>query len=84
MTGTGCGASPNILRTTSLGLVYPIAEYCCQSWSNSPHCHKMDVQINSALRIIYGTIKSTPLPWLPVMSNIATAKMRREAALCSL
>lgn len=33
------------------------------------------------MRIISGTIKSAPLPWLPVMSNIEPAKFRRQMAL---
>lgn len=33
------------------------------------------------MRIITGTIKSTPLPWLPTLSNIAPPKLRRQEAL---
>ena len=29
-----------------------------------------DVQLNSTMRLIFGTLRSTPLPWLPVLSNI--------------
>ena len=84
MAGTIWGASAHTLRTATLALVYPTAKYCCQSWLNSPHCYKIDVQLNSAMRLISGTIKTTPLAWLPVMSNIIPPKIRREAALCSL
>ena len=41
----------------------------------------MDVIINQALRIVSGTIKSTPLPWLSVLCNIAPSSIRRSAAL---
>ena len=40
----------------------------------------MDVQLNNALRVISGSLKSTPLPWLPVLANIEPASLRREAA----
>jgi hypothetical protein len=33
------------------------------------------------MRLITGTVKSTELQWLPVLSNIAKLKLRREAAL---
>jgi hypothetical protein len=33
------------------------------------------------MRLITGTVKSTELQWLPVLSNIAPLKLRREAAL---
>jgi hypothetical protein len=41
----------------------------------------VDVQLNNAMRLITGTVKSTQLQWLPVLSNIAPPKLRREAAL---
>jgi hypothetical protein len=42
---------------------------------------KLDVQLNNVMRLITGTVKSTELQWLPVLSNIAPPKLRREAAL---
>jgi hypothetical protein len=33
------------------------------------------------MRLITGTVKSTELQWLSVLSNIAPPKLRREAAL---
>lgn len=79
--GVGWGANAKTLRTTVMGLVIPTAEYCCSSFINSSHTSKIDVQINRALRIISGTIKSTPLHWLPVMANIEPPKFRRQVAL---
>jgi hypothetical protein len=69
------------LRTASLALVYSSAEYCAPVWLNSAHVHKLDVQLNNVMRLITGTVKSTELQWLPVLSNIAPPKLRREAAL---
>ena len=33
------------------------------------------------MRIVSGTIKTTPLPWLPVLSNILPPDLRRKQAL---
>jgi hypothetical protein len=43
------------------------------------HTNKINVQLNNALQIISGTVKSTQLQWLPVLANFAPAKLRREA-----
>jgi len=41
---------------------------------------QVDVQLNSTMRLIFGTLRSTPLPWLPVLSNIELQALRRKAA----
>jgi hypothetical protein len=69
------------LRTASLALVYSSAECCAPVWLNSAHVHKLDVQLNNLMRLITGTVKSTELQWLPVLSNIAPPKLQQEAAL---
>jgi len=38
------------------------------------------VQLNSTMRLISDTLRSTPLPWLPVLSNIEPPALRRKAA----
>ena len=38
------------------------------------------MQLNSTMRFISGTLRSTPLPWLPVLSNIEPPALRRKAA----
>ena len=38
------------------------------------------VQLNSTMRLISGTLRSTPLPWLSVLSNIEPPDLRRKAA----
>jgi len=67
---TGWGADAKTLRIAALGLVYNTVEYGSQVWCNSSHVKKIDTQLNSVMRIISGTIKSTPLQWLPVLANI--------------
>jgi len=32
------------------------------------------------MRLISGTLRSTPFPWLPVLSNIEPPALRRKAA----
>ena len=38
------------------------------------------VPLNSTMRLISGTLRSTPRPWLPVLSNIEPPALRRKAA----
>ncbi|XP_060527117.1 uncharacterized protein LOC132702463 [Cylas formicarius] len=80
--GTRWGASAETLRCSVLGLVYSSAEYCAAVWTNSPHSKLVDVQIHNSLRMISGTIKSTPTYWLPALCNIPPAHLRRSEALC--
>lgn len=79
--GTTWGSSASTLRSTALGLVYPVAEYCAPVWLNSSHTKRVDVQLNQTMRIISGTITATPTYWLPALSHIAPPKIRREQAL---
>jgi hypothetical protein len=81
LAGTKWGSNAQTLRTESLALVYSSVEYCAPVWLNSAHVHKLDIQLNNVMRLINGTVKSTELEWLPVLSNIGPPKLRREAAL---
>ena len=48
--------------------------FAIQQQSTAPQCghstSQVDVQLNSTMRLISGTLRSTPLPWLPMLSNI--------------
>lgn len=79
--GSSWGANARVLKTTAMALTYSVAEYCCPVWINSNHTHLIDTRLNSAMRIITGTIRSTPIQWLPVLSNITPPHLRRRAAL---
>lgn len=79
--GTSWGGKGDSLRTAALSLVFSAAEYCSSIWLNSSHSYKIDVQLNRAMRIISGTIKSTPIPWLAVLCNIDSPHLRRKSAL---
>lgn len=80
LAGTTWGATANTLRTAAQSLVYSVAEYCAPVWARSAHTSKVDVHLNTAMRIVSGTIRSTPIPWLHVLSNIAPPNLRRLQA----
>jgi len=62
LAGSTWGASANALRSSALALCYSAAEYCAPVWSRSAHTSRVDVQLNSTMRLISGTLRSTPLP----------------------
>ena len=80
LVGTSWGANANTLRTSALALCYSVGEYCAPVWARSAHTNLVDVQLNSTMRLITGTVKPTPLPWLPVLANIEPPALRRKAA----
>jgi len=53
------GVSANTLRSSALALSYSAAEYCAPVWSRSAHTSPVDVQLNSTMRLISGTLRST-------------------------
>lgn len=77
-------AGTNTLRTADFRLVWPTAEYCSPSWLNSVHSSKINVQLNNTMRIISGTLKCTPLQWMPVLCNIAPHHIKRQKALTNV
>jgi exonuclease III len=81
LSGSTWGASAHTLRCSMLSLVYSVAEYCAPVWINSPYTNKIDAQLNIAMRMVTGCIKSTPVFWLPVLSGVAPPYLRRKNAL---
>jgi hypothetical protein len=81
LAGSTWGAQTQTLRTAALALCFSVAEYCAPVWCRSSHVDLVDVQLNSTLRTITGSLRSTPLPWLPVLSNITPAHIRRQEAV---
>lgn len=79
--GTTWGANASTLRTSALSLVYSAAEYCSPAWLNSCHTKKVDIKLNETMRIISGSVRSTPVPWLPVLCHIAPPHIRRQEHL---
>jgi len=81
LAGSRWGANDNSFRTATFALVYSTAKYCCHVMLNSCHVSKIDMQLNRSMRIIFRTLKSTPLLWLPVLINIPSPHIRREVFL---
>ena len=84
LAGTGWGASAKTLRTATLPLVYLTAEYCAPVWCRSAHMRLIDSVLNDALRIVTGCLRPTPSVYLPVLSGIQPAELRRQEATLSL
>lgn len=80
LAGTTWGCDAKTLKTAGIGLVYSVAEYCAPVWFQSSHTNLIDTQLNETMRVISGTLKPTPVPWLCVLSNIAPPHLRREQA----
>jgi len=77
LAGFTWGASANTLRSSALALCNLAAETVPQP---SAHTSLVDVQLNSTMHLISGTVYSTPLLWLPVLSDIEPSAIRRKAA----
>ena len=84
LAGTGWGASAKTLRTAALSLVCSTAEYCAPVWCRSAHTRLIDSVLNDALRIVTGCLRLTPSVYLPVLSGIQPAKLRRQGAILFL
>ena len=53
----------------------------CAVWMNSCHSRTVDTALNTTMRIVSGTVRSTPTTWLPALSNIAPPHLQRKKAL---
>lgn len=80
LAGTKWGCRAKTLRITTTALVISTASYSAPVWMSSAHTHKIDVEINKALRIVCGAVDSTPVPWLYAISNITPHSIIREEA----
>jgi len=78
LVGSTWGANTPVPRTLALGLVYSAAEYAAPAWCRSTHTKKLDVALNDTSRIISGYLKPTAREFLPVLSGIPPAHLRRE------
>jgi hypothetical protein len=64
------GGDTNTFRISTIRLTLSVADYCWPVWLQSGYTNRVDTQLNSAMRIITGSVKSTPTAWLPVLSNL--------------
>ncbi|KAG4071205.1 hypothetical protein HA402_001195 [Bradysia odoriphaga] len=78
LTGTSWGCSAKTLRITTKAMILPIADYCSPIWMGSAHVKVIDTQINVAMRIITGTVYSTPIPRIYALSNITPMSILME------
>ena len=61
-------------------MVYSTAEYCAPVWCRSVHTRLIDSALNDTLRIVTGCLRPTPSAYLPVLSGIQPAELRRQGA----
>ena len=78
LAGTSGGASFQVLRTSTIALVYAPAEYCVPTRCRSTHAHTMNVPLNEAMRVITGCIRSTPTSYLPFLAGITPPRIQTE------
>ena len=78
LAGTTWGASASVLRSSALALCYSVADYCSPVWYRSAHTHHIDTQLHTTMRLITGTLRPTPVPWLSVLSNIPPPDLLRK------
>jgi len=77
LAGTTWRCHASVLKTSALALVYSVGEYCAPVWARSAHCRNIDFQLNHTMRILSGAVKLTQTEWLPILSNIDPADLRR-------
>jgi len=85
LAGSTCGARTSTLWTATLALCFSVAEYCAPIWCRSTHMKLVGSSIQQCGRSpISGSIMSTPVQWLLVLSNTAPATLRRNSVLSKI
>ena len=82
--GLGWGAGAKTLRIAALSLVYSTSEYCAPVWCRSVHTRIIYSVLNNAFRMVTGCLRPTPTDYLPILSDIQPAELRRMGAILSL
>jgi len=52
----------------------------CPVWARSSYSSLIDTQLHSSMRLISGCLRSTPVSWLLILSNVAPPSLCRKAA----
>ena len=78
--GTTWGAPQAVTENIRHGTLLQRGRICSPWLARSCHARKVDVSLNETMRMISGTLRSTPREWLPLMNNIKPPYLRREAA----
>ena len=78
LAGTEWGANENILKNVYQGSVRPHLEYGSSSWMTAAQSHQQTLQKvqNQALRIITGSMRSTPVEKMEATTGIPPLKKR--------
>ena len=84
LVGSGWSAGAKTLRIATLSLVYSTVEYCAPVWCRSAHTRLIDSVLNDALCMVTGCLRPTPTDYLPILSGIQPAELRRMGATLSL
>jgi len=72
------------LQSSVLAVCYSVTEYGCPVLTCLAHTDLVDFQLNSMMRLITGTLRSAPLPWLPVLANIEQWQRLAVTQICFL
>ena len=64
-------------------MVYSTAEYCAPVWCCSAHIRLIDSVLNDTLRIVTRCLQPTPTDYLPILTGIQPAELRRRGATLS-
>ena len=64
--------------------VYSVAEYCVPAWCRRAHIHLIDVQVDNALGIVSGCLRSTIEVYLPILVGSQPAELRRKVLTLGL
>lgn len=80
LAGTQWGANETILKSVYQGTVRPHLEYGSSSWMTAAKTHhnSLDKVQNQALRIITGSMKSTPIDKMEEVTGISPLSERRK------
>ena len=84
LAGARWGAHFDVLRQTTISVVNSVADFGSPVWLKSNHINMIDVQLNEAMRIVSGTVRASPVAWLPVLCNIIPPELRRKKSLSNL
>ena len=81
LAGTTWGANEQILKTLYEGSVRPVLEYSSTAWSTTAKTNQqsLDKIQNQALRIITGSMQSTPFTFMEQTTAIQPLQQRRQA-----
>ena len=81
LTGTTWGADESVLKRLLIGCVRPVLEYGISRWATAARSNfdKINRLQNQAMRIITGSMKSTPIHELEKITHLQPMEDRRDS-----